>query len=474
MMNKRIPSLLSIVFLASALVAIGWISKNALSLAGKAAGGNTPHDIRITNVTDAQFTVSYTTDESVLGTVSYGTDNALGGLGLDDRDKQAGNPSPHHVHFITVTALQPTTAYLFTIISGNGTFLQNNQPYTITTAPTLSGKGLFAKKVTGSVGLSDGTVPQEALAYLSIDGAQPLTVLVKTNGEYNFSLTQTRLSSLATFATIADNTAVTLELQSATDHSKVNFFAGKGNPVPSVTLSKNYDFTANGASSVNTAPTASSSGFPAVKGIQSSSVQLTTPQTQQGLSDQQPVFKGQAEPNSTVQIQIHSTQVIQTTVQTDSSGNWQFRPSSTLTPGQHTVTIIAMGIDGITKTITRQFTVYAQGSQFAAPSVSPAATNTPTPTLRPTATPTLRPTATPTPRVIALAPTATPTLRPTATPTPRRGTPTPTKTASQAALAKIPASGSSVFDIGMLIALMAIGFGTILFFSTRKETSSWK
>ena len=122
LLNKRLPSLLSLFCVVIAFVAILWTSTNNVLLGSNAAGGSAPHDVRITNITDTQFTVSYTTDASVLGTISYGQTEKLGTLVMDNRDKPAGNPNPYHVHAITVSSLQPSTTYFFSITSGDSIY----------------------------------------------------------------------------------------------------------------------------------------------------------------------------------------------------------------------------------------------------------------------------------------------------------------------------------------------------------------
>jgi len=78
-----------------------------------------------------------------------------------------------------------------------------------------------------------------------------------------------------------------------------------------------------------------------------------------------------------------------------------------LAPGNHILTILTKGVDGAMQTITQSFTVYAAGSQFTEPSVSPIIS------VAPTATPTIPVTppapASPTPTIVIVSPTATPT-----------------------------------------------------------------
>ena len=85
--HKKIPNLFVFALLIGSLGTIFWLSNNAVIFRGRAAPNNAPENIRIANVSDTTFTVSYTTTDAVFGTLAYGTDGALGNVGYDDRDQ---------------------------------------------------------------------------------------------------------------------------------------------------------------------------------------------------------------------------------------------------------------------------------------------------------------------------------------------------------------------------------------------------
>jgi hypothetical protein len=118
--------------------------------------------------------------------------------------------------------------------------------------------------------------------------------------------------------------------------------------------------------------------------------QILVPIKDQAFDDRQPQFSGTALPNKTVDIVIQSTTTLKTTVKTDSSGNWAYRPQTPLTPGNHTITISTRDESGLLQTIIQSFVVHAEGSQFTEVSGTPP---TPSPTISlPTITPTTVPT----------------------------------------------------------------------------------
>ena len=420
MWNRRMPSLFGIFFLILAIGTIGWLSRNAILFGTKAALSTDPRDIQISNISDTSFTVSFITDAPTLGTVNYGQNGKTDQVKLDDRDQPANKPQQHTVHFITISNLRPSTKYSFSITSGAKSFLNNGSPYEIATAGTLEA-ATEKKLLKGKVTLDDGTVPNEAIVYTSTNNSQLLSALVKS-GTYDIDLANLRSKDLSDISNLNPDEVLKLLIANANGQSHVSLLASQINPVPMIILSNDYDFAVS--SQPLPTPIASESAglsgtpaaFPTSVGGTKNEPQILSPQKEQTLKDQQPLFKGKAVPNENVTITINSTQSITTTVQSDANGNWQFRPDVPLEPGKHTITISTTDASGLLKTITQSFTVYAAGSQFTEPSVSPtqisptttsAPTSAPSPTLGATMTPlptTVTSTLTPTTIVSSPAP----------------------------------------------------------------------
>jgi len=142
--------------------------------------------------------------------------------------------------------------------------------------------------------------------------------------------------------------------------SNVSLSINQINPIPTIILSKNYDFRQDQSPSATIPETVSS--FPSFSSTSSAS-QILILKKDQEFTDQKPMFKGDAIPGASVNITIHSEQPIQATVTTDSQGNWNYRPASNLTPGNHTITVQTKNSAGILQTITQSFIVYAAGQQ---------------------------------------------------------------------------------------------------------------
>lgn len=405
--DVRIPTFFGIFIILIGIAATSFFTQTGVPFISRASTLETPQNIRISNITPTSFTISYTTAGSVLGAISYGTTDKMENTSNDDSDEN-NTVTPKNIHMITVKNLYPQTQYLFRIISGETTFLDNGKPFILTTAPNITKQSSESGHIEGTIIFPDNVV-NEAIVYVATKDSQTLSTKVDKNSRYNISLRDIRDKTLNDYVTITNDTQITMLVVGHNTQSNVNLRADQTNPVPPIILSKTYDFT------IDTTPIASPSGIIGFPDLQASpsaikTPQITNPKKDDSLTDLKPLFKGVASPSANVEIEIHSDEQIKTEIVADKNGTWTFRPTEALSPGDHTVTIKTRDQFGILKTITQSFTVYAQGSQVGQ-------TATPSATLSPNPTISLIPTNTPTP---------TPTLFPTPTQIPPTSTPTPT------------------------------------------------
>lgn len=408
--NRRIPTLFGILLITIGIGITTFLVNQGALFKSNASATEQPKNVRITNITDNSFSVSYETESQVIGSLSYGKDNKLGQQALDDRDQQTGNLASHKIHNITVRNLDPQTEYYFSITSGQNNYTNGNQLFNIITGSKLSDSPPKQNPMSGKITLLDGGAPKEAIIYITAADSQVISTLVKTDGTYILPLNSLRANDLSSYYTFPANASIEMLILGDDLTSNVYLSINQISPIPTIILSKNYDFTES-QSSTNSVPQVLES-FPSFSSTSSASQILMLKNGQQ-FSDQKPLFKGTAAPDENVKIIIHSDQTIQTSVTTDSQGNWNYRPTSNLTPGNHTITIETKDASGILQTITQSFVVYAAGQQILPAVIS--GTPTPTPTAAPTVTPIpTRVVASPTQ---AASPTLTATLILTPTPT---------------------------------------------------------
>jgi hypothetical protein len=241
----------SISFIAVFLIILGIITTTLLvinrgSFLIKAGPSSTPKDIQVTNISDSAFTLTYSTDESVIGTISFGEDqNILDQTALDDKDQLSQKLNNYKSHSITANNLKPDTTYYFTITSGSDTINNNGQPFSIKTGMAITDPPNSQIPVSGRVINPDGTSPKDGLVFLTIPGAAKLSTLIKDNGTYILPINTLRNDALDGYFRISDDSKIELKIISDNLISVINIKANQLSPVPVVTLSNNYDFSEN-------------------------------------------------------------------------------------------------------------------------------------------------------------------------------------------------------------------------------------
>lgn len=469
-MNTRIPTAVGLVLLIGCVMLTSWVVEKGFLLGTRANQTATPQEMRISNVTDSSFTVSYITGSAVTGQVLVKDTNNNTLTVIDDRDRAAQTSQEYAIHYITVEDLQPESAYTVTLVSDGTPFLDEDNAVTVTTGkslPTPTG----SQQVKGSVILPNGDAPQEAIAYVQNDASQIVSTPIQKDGTFTFPLQSLRDTSLSEFANLADDDLITIEIFGDGLQSEITATVKDAATLPPISLSSTYDFAELSQISLETdegspsAETEADESFPdfTENNSLSKNPQILTPKKDQTFTDVQPRFSGTALPQRTVEITINSSHAIKATIQADRNGNWTYRPSQPLEPGEHTITIATRDESGIMQTILQSFVVNAQGSQFVEPSVSPtrpvatATPRVPSPTI-PQATPTRTPTISQTSQITLTPtrplPTATATLTPTITPTATPTIPPPS-------ISPMGSNGTLIF---MSIAGIAVLAGSVLFF----------
>jgi len=241
--DKRIPTLLSIGIIGIGLVITSFVLKTPTSIISRAGITQIPQNVKVTNISDKSLTISYITEVSNIGSINFGIDDSLGQIALDERDQETGFIRPRRIHSFTLKNLKPLTQYFFSIVSGNNTFLNNNVPYEVTTAPTFKPSQNQQFLVDGKVILSNGELPEEGLAYIDTGRSQPLSTLVKSNGEYSLTLGGLLTQDLLSSFTPDENDVVEITITDGKLKSNILLLAKQISNIPVVTLSNDYDFT---------------------------------------------------------------------------------------------------------------------------------------------------------------------------------------------------------------------------------------
>ena len=438
--DKRIPSFIGIIIITIGIGVTTFLVKQGGLVTSKASSSEQPKNVRIANVTDESFTVSYTTDSPTTGTINYGDSVGLGQTALDNLDQSAGKVANKTIHNITTTNLSALTKYYFVIVSGKDTYTNNSSPFEVITGPKIDTPAPKPNPISGKIILPSGESPKEAIAYLTSSNSQIISTPVKSDGTYEFELSKLRTADLGSYVDVQKDSSLKFLFYGDGLSANVSISSANLSEVPVITLSNDYNFD-NSNNEILKTFNASTSSFPIFETTSETEDKpsILIPKKNQNFTDTKPSFKGTAVANQDVQITIHSDENIQTTVSADSNGNWTFTPPDGLSPGEHTITIVTRTSSGILQTITQSFVVYAAEGE-----TTPTATPTPTPVSLTSTT------LTPTPFDVTL------------TPTPGGETyltPTPTS--------PLPITGNPTIMTAGIASMLTILIGGLLFLLAR-------
>jgi len=440
MNEKKIPTVLSLIILILAAAAGAFFISEPQIFNSQAGISCEPINIKITNITDKSFTVSWSTEKNCPTSLNLTQPNTK--TIKDVRSKNQENLSLS-THYYLADNLSPETNYQFEIISEGQTYQQPS--FSVQTAPVPQTSIPIANLAWGKV-LDENNDPfSDLIIYLDIPGAAQLSSLTSPQGVWIVSLANSFDAVYSDWFFPPPNTVEHITIDggimgqiSLTGNTDFNdpvpdiIFSLSNPPILSLEEQEELSESGNFPSTEDSLPDLN------IK------FQLQNPKEGETLKTLTPEFFGTAPEDSILEITLESPQTFSAEIKPNNSGKWSWSPPANLTPGEHTLTIkITNPLTGLSETVSRKFFVYAAEDNNPAFESSPSASiNTPTPTILPTSTPTVS---------LASTPTSTPTTPPTSTPTPI------TRSAKPATDSGIPSPGTT------LPTLLALFFGLILF-----------
>lgn len=506
-LQRQIPTLVGLIVLVVGMgFGITYLAIGPGVLAPRATPQTTPKSIKLTNVTDTSFTVSFLTDESTAGFIKYGmAADKLSSQASDDRDQLSGSVSKYTLHHITLRGLQAGTTYYYSLGTGsNASFDNNGQPFTVTTAKR-GGTPSAAKTAYGTVNTASGTPAEGSIVYISIAGVGGQSSLVKNSGTWAIPLSNARTADGASYADITDATQMTVMVQgpSAGQTAELTVTVADSQPVTTIALGENgtaaktmaatspsplasaspspsapagieLSETSVGGSSTSTSSAMNAlnnllgSGAASGSAVGSSSAQASgsavvvdlTETTTQTVLTSQPTIVGEAAPNVKVKIRVHSENEYEFDIVADGSGGFTLdlaKLQAQLEPGEHTVEYEYIDpATGRTVTKTETFFVASPtGSQIALASTSPTPKPSSSPKAASSSSTTSGPFGSGNPFPIGGTSSMSASASPSASPKAASGS---SRVSYPATTSGIPVSGS----VGMTVALIAGGVFFIL------------
>ncbi|MFZ5376497.1 MAG: fibronectin type III domain-containing protein [Patescibacteria group bacterium] len=262
-MEKRIPTLLGMGILVVSLIAgLLFFSQGTGVFAPRATPQTTPKNVRLTNITDNAFTISFYTDEATSGFVKYGeSPEKINLQASDDRSQLSGVVEKNTLHHITIKGLQPGKTYYYLLgTSSNATFDNEGAAFSVTTARKPTTPPPANQTIYGSVVTSGNTPAEGSVVYVTIDGVMELSALVRQSGSWAIPLSDARTKDGSNYATVTDSTPVNIFVQGkmlTQTASSVTTIA-EAHPVTNISLGQNASVSP-ALSEKNSAETSSSS-----------------------------------------------------------------------------------------------------------------------------------------------------------------------------------------------------------------------
>lgn len=449
MKNKKIPTLAAVIVVVLGIVAgLVLINRKSVFKLG-AEQPAAPQDVRITNIADSSFTVSWTTANEATSFVQWGEGTENPSKTEADEVQEKGL-----IHSVTIRGLKPQSTYNFKINSNGAGYDNNGINWTVTTGASLPSPK-EAITASGTVLGSSSTPSANTLVYVTIGGASPMSTVTSKSGSWIIPISTMRTKDLSGYLTIDKNNDI-LEVfvqVSSSENASAQAYVSGANPVPPIKIGQENDFKTVDNTGTGDNPEANldipesiaekASKFAVTDATPTDSqekVTLESIDSGEVISSTKPEFFGDGPKGAEITITVESEK-IEGSTKVANSGTWKWSVPENLEPGIHKITISWRDDNGILHSISKSFVVSA-AEQDPAFEATPSATPSTAPTSTPKSTQTPQPTSTGTAQ-----PTIAPTEEPDATepPVPDSGTLTPTLVLSIMGIALLILSTTSVY-----------------------------
>ena len=196
---KTIPVLAGLLIIAGGILAGVGAVQYQTSRQAMASENFAPSNLKITNVSDTGFSVSWITNVATEGYVVYGemADN-LQLKTVDDRDKDQNVPSDYFIHYVSILGLKPGSWSYFKVGSGKSEFGLGEENFKVQTGVTITDQPA-ADAAYGQVVTENNDPAEGAVVYLQVPGAGLLSSLTKPSGAFAIPVSGARSEGLDKF-----------------------------------------------------------------------------------------------------------------------------------------------------------------------------------------------------------------------------------------------------------------------------------
>lgn len=393
----KFPTIIGLILVMFVVGIVIFLTEGVFRSPSGASGSSQPTNVRITNVSDSSFTVSWITQAPTTGTTLVSSPGKSNQIYYDQRDA-VGKLGTYTSHSIPIRDARPSTKYAIKLLSNGAQYTDGGQPYGAQTPDILPVNTNALEPAYGTLRTAVDQLADGALIYLTLEGGQELSTITKSSGLWLIPLNQVRTGDLTSFLPTVERMTETILVRFGDEETSATTDTLNDSPVPEMTMGKVYDFRRQQAKTAGNAPLAlrptPRAGPPsgvlpvggAVLGQTSArtfSVSLTAPAQGSALTTTLPLIAGTGIPDKFVGISLGITQVIGGSAKVGANGLWSYTPARPLAPGKQSVTITSPNAQGKPVAITHAFEILKSGTQVLG-DATPSATLTPEDTLSPT------------------------------------------------------------------------------------------
>ena len=393
-LTRKFPTVFGLLVLVAGIAfGIWYVNSKKINVAEEV----TPNNVRIVNVADNKFTVTWVTPIATAGKVEFGkVGEKLDKTAVDERDSLGNTSGGYLTHFVTVKDLQPSTTYAFRIKSGSGnaTYDNNGSPYNVATGPTIAATPP-AETIYGQVQQSSTLPAEGAIVYLAIPGAAPAATLVKSSWSYTIPVSILRSTDLLSYVKYdSQATILNITVEQGKQQATASVSTANSAPVPLITMGKEHDFRAVASPPTTsepviaqiepavvpyaspvasplpaTSPTASPTGtVPGVFNVQPlgdttslTKVTIDYPATdKETITSARPELSGKGPKGTVISLVVASSKkTYKDTIAVSAGGSWSWAPTTDLANGSYNMTLAYVDAASKEQTTKRSFSINA-------------------------------------------------------------------------------------------------------------------
>jgi len=381
-MGKKIPTIFGLLMIFGLLGIASFGFNTFFKKDSEAATQKIPQNIQITNISDTGMTVTWITEAQTSGVVSVSKELGSTKTYYDERDTTT--PGKYYTHSINIRNLTPETNYNLTLIS-------DGKPYNkiqSATGKLLSPASPQYEPAYGSALFADNKPANGSLVYLTMNGSQILSTLVKESGSWLIPLANIRTINLNEFLTFQERSDINLIIKSAVEEASAKTDSLNDSPVPVMIVGKEYDFRKQQAqkNQQNLAKIISPSQSPSEKNtdvlgttntVKPPVFSLLQPADGASLVSTRPMFTGTGIPGKKVVLTTGSQTPATYEININENGKWDFTPEKPFGIGKNTATATSFDDSNKPIAISVTFNILKSGTQVLG-DATPSATLEPT------------------------------------------------------------------------------------------------